>query len=281
MWHWDSCFHAIAWRADRSGARARRAAHRAALGARRTASCRTRSSGTRRPAGGARRCTRRAGSLGDRCTETIGPPLLAFAWEIVADASPDEPGLSHRGAARRSPRTCAGSSSERDPDGDGLLTIVAARRVGPRRLAEVRPGLRPPDARPRRLRAAHGARPPRAAGTRATLIARYDHHVEDVLGQRRVRAVAARDGAPERRRVVERRGRRASSRRCSSAARRAHAACSSTSPAAPSGPCRVSTWSALSPLVLPGCPSDVRRAARRGAPARRRAATARRSASRR
>ena len=166
MWHWDSCFHAIAWRLiDPARARAELRT-RAAVGPSATASCRTRCSGTRPPAGAAPRSTPRAGPFGDRHTETIGPPLLALAWELVADASPDEPGfrteaiaaLAHAHAlARASPRPRRGRPAvDRRP-----------RRVRPGRLAEVRAGVRPPDARPRRLRAAHGARAPRALGLAA------------------------------------------------------------------------------------------------------------------
>ena len=278
MWHWDSCFHAIAWRALRPRARARRAAHRAALGRGRTASCRTRSSGTA-PAGWRRAplyATR--GLRGDRRTETIGPPLLAFAWEIVADASrDDDPGFRTRGAAPRSathlrlarararPRRRRAADDHRCPTSRASTTRRSTSPVFGR-LTHDRPGYALLVERGRRARLGLA----RASSRATTTTSRTS-------GQRRLRAVAARDGAPERRRRVDARGR---ARVEHGAARallgRAHAACSSTSPAATSGRCASRRGRRCRRSRCAGLPERRAPAPRRGAPARRRAATARR-----
>ena len=70
-------------------------------------------------------------------TATIQTPLLALAWELVAEASPDEPGLRRRGAcpapaalrlARARARPGRRRAADDHPPG----------RVGARRLAQVR-----------------------------------------------------------------------------------------------------------------------------------------------
>ena len=230
-------------------ARAGGAAHGPALRAARTASCRTRRSGTRPPR------WRRAPLYATRELRAATlhgvdrPAAAARSRGSSSRASRDDPGFRTE-ALGRSPRTCDWLEPQRDPDGDGLLTIVAARRVGPRRLAEVRrrssAGSRTTGPATRGSCSAAGGR----AGTRATLIARHDHHVEDVLVNvayaLSLRAMARLSG--------DARGpsaRRASSRRCWSAAWTRDRAV--LRPRRPGGaPVRVSTWSALAPLVLPG-----------------------------
>ena len=108
----------------RAGARPRGAAHAAALGAARTGSSRTRSSGT------APALWRRAPfygthtMLGDVATATIQSPIVALAWEAVADASRDEdPGFATE-ALDELRLHYDWLDRERDPDGDGLLTII-------------------------------------------------------------------------------------------------------------------------------------------------------------
>ena len=225
----------------------------------RTASCRTRCSGTRRR--GWRRAPLYAtrGLVGDRCTESVGPPLLAFAWEIVAAASrADDPGLSRRGAWPRSPATWTGSSTHRDPDGDGLLSIILPDESGlddsPKyapvfgRCTHDRPGYWLLVERARRAgwdsRAHHRRRRPPRRGR---------------LVQRRLRAVAARDGAPERRRRLVARGRArveaALLERCWDERRGLFFDLAGRA----ERPVRVSTWTALAPLVLRDLPEPVRR----------------------
>ena len=87
------------------------------------------------------------GPFGDRCTETIGPPLLAFAWERVADASPDDPGFRSEALARSAPHL-RWLEHHRDPDDDGLLTIVVPDESGLDDSPKYVPGLRPAHPRP-------------------------------------------------------------------------------------------------------------------------------------
>ena len=226
----------------------------------RTASCRTRSSGTRRR--GWRRAPLYAtrGLLGDRRTESVGPPLLAFAWEIVADGigARTIPGFAREALDALAPHLRLARAPPR-PRRRRPAVDHPARRVRPRRLAEVRrrcsAAARTTGPATACSSSARGAR----AGTRARIIAALRPPRRGRLVQRRLRAVAARDGAPERRRGVDRAGARASRRRCSSAAGTSAAACSSTSPAAPSGrvPSRPGRRSPRS--CSRRCPSDVRR----------------------
>src|SRR4029079_460266 len=60
---------------------------------------------------------------GSRHTTTIGPPLLAFAWERVAAASADEPGFATE-ALHALEAHLDWLERERDVDGDGLITII-------------------------------------------------------------------------------------------------------------------------------------------------------------
>ena len=57
----------------------------------------------------------------DRVTRTIQPPFVAFAWELVAQASPDDPGFARRGG--------------RGPGGAARLARARAEpgRLGPHR----------------------------------------------------------------------------------------------------------------------------------------------------
>ena len=250
MWHWDSCFHAIAWRLI-DPARAR-AELRTVLRSGRPDGFLPHTVFWDAPAGWRRAplyATR--GLLGDRHTETIGPPLLAFAWELVADASPDDPRVSRRGAARaRLPPALARTRAR--PRRRRAAVDHRPGRVGPRRRAEVRAGVRAHDARSCRLRAADRARPARALGLAHAARALRPQR-RGRLGERRLRAVAARDGAAQRRSRRGRRGRRASSRRCSTAASTSAAACSSTSPAATSGRCGSRRGRRCRRSCCPGC----------------------------
>jgi len=255
MWHWDSCFHAIAWtRVDPARARAEL---RTVLRSGRADGFLPHTAFWDAPAGWRRAplyATR--GPLGDRHTETIGPPLLPFAWEIVADASPDEPGFRSEALAQLAAHL-RWLEHHRDPDGDGLLTIVAPDESGlddsPKyapvfgRLTHDRPGY-----------ALLMERGRRAGWDSRTLIARHDHHVEDVWVNvayaLSLHAMARLSEGPS----------------WAAKARRVEAALLERCLDERSGlffdlagraerPVPVSTWSALTPLVLPGVPEAVRR----------------------
>ncbi|HEV7883771.1 MAG TPA: hypothetical protein VGO81_09380, partial [Solirubrobacteraceae bacterium] len=177
MWHWDSCFHAIAWR-HVDAARAR-AELRTVLRSGRPDGFLPHTVFWHAPAGWRRAplyATR--GFFGDWHTETIGPPLLAFAWEIVAEASVDEPGFRTEALAALGAHM-DWLEHHRDPDGDGLLSIVAPDESGlddsPKyepvfgRLTHDRPGYW--------LLMERGRR---AGWDSRRLIQRHDHNVEDV-----------------------------------------------------------------------------------------------------
>jgi glycogen debranching enzyme len=256
MWHWDSCFHAIAWcHVDPARARAEL---RTILRSGRpdgflphTVFWDARAGWRRAPLYATR------GFVGDWRTETTGPPLLAFAWEIVADASGDEdPGFRTEAlpALRRHLEWLA---RERDPDGDGLLTIILPDESGlddsPKyapvygRLAHDRPGYW--------LLVERGRR---EGWDSRRIIERYEHHVEDVwfnvayaLSLHAMARLSAATSWTARARRVE----KALLERCwdeksglffDLAGPHEH-------------PVRVSTWSSLSPLVIEGIPDEVRR----------------------
>ena len=65
-------------------------------------------------------------------TSTIQPPLLAWAWRIAVGDPRSEPRIARHHEWLR---------ANRDLEGDGLLWLDPARRVGARLLAQVRPGL--------------------------------------------------------------------------------------------------------------------------------------------
>jgi hypothetical protein len=255
MWHWDSCFHAIAWRhVDPARARAEL---RTVLRSGRPDGFLPHTVFWDAPAGWRRSplyATR--GLLGDHHTETIGPPLLAYAWELVADASPDEPGF--RGEALAELAThLRWLEHERDPDRDGLLSIVVPDESGlddsPKyepvfgRLAHDRPGYALLMERGRRARWDSHA-----------LIARYDHHVEDVwvnvafaLSLHAMARCSGDESWTARAVRVE----QALLERCLDRRTGLFLDLAGRD----ERPVRVSTWSALSPLALRGLPERVRR----------------------
>jgi glycogen debranching enzyme len=178
QWYWDSCFHAIVWaRLDPARARAEL---RTLLRAGRpdgfvphTVFWHAAPRWRRAPFYATERFR------GNAATCSIQTPLLAFAWERVAAASPDEPGFATE--ALDELRTHADwLERERDPDGDGLISILLPDESGlddsPKydpvygRLAHWRPGYFRLVERCRRLRWNSHA-----------IIAAYDEHVEDVL----------------------------------------------------------------------------------------------------
>ncbi len=255
QWHWDSCFHAIAWR--RHDVRRAREELRTVLRGGRadgfiphTVFWHNHPRWRRAPLYATQR------SRGSRHTTTIGPPLLAYAWEIVARASTDEPGFATE-ALHALEAHLDWLERERDVDGDGLLTIILPDESGiddsPKYdavygpYAHYKPGYF-------RLVARYG----KLGWSTHAIAAAHDEHVEDVwvnvayaLSLRAMARLAG-DGAYARRaqRVEAALLERCLDRKTGlffDLAGRAER------------PVHVSTWSALSPLVLDALPEDVRR----------------------
>jgi glycogen debranching enzyme len=258
QWYWDSCFRAIVWR--RFDPRRARDELRTLLRA-----------GERgfvphtafwdHPPGWRRAPLYATPKLfGNRATASIQTPLLALAWEIVADASSDEPEFRHEALAELR-RHYDWLGSERDPDGDGLLTILFPDESGlddsPKYdrfygwMAHHRPGYFWLVERSRRL------------GYDVYEIAvRYREHVEDVLVNvayaRGLRALSrligegpAADLYGARAEQVE----QALLERCWDERRGLFFDAA--------GPdehqLQVNTWASLAPLALPDLPEDIRR----------------------
>jgi hypothetical protein len=175
QWYWDSCFHAIAWaHVDRARAKEEL---RTLLRAGRpdgfiphTAFWQASPRWRRAPLYATQ------GYRGNTGTSSIQTPLLALAWERVADG--DEAFI----AEGLQPLTAHAHwlIRERDPDGDGLITILLPDESGlddsPKydsvfgALAHWRPGY---------ARLVHRCR--RARYDARTLTRATDEHVEDVL----------------------------------------------------------------------------------------------------
>lgn len=257
QWYWDSCFHAIAWTHFDPG-RAREELHTLVRAGRldgfipHTAFWDRPAYWRRAPFYGTHTV------FGASATATLQTPLLALAWEAVAAASPGHPAFVADGLPQLRLHY-EWLARERDVDGDGLLTTIYPDESGlddSPKYDEVFGWMRHDSIgywwlveRYRRL------------GYDAHAIAeRYDEHVEDVcvnvfyaLG---LHALSRLD--PEHGDVWAARARRteiALLERCHDeatglffdlAGRRER-------------PVRVSTWSALAPLALPGLPEDVRR----------------------
>ncbi len=254
MWHWDSCFHAIAWR-NIDPARAQ-AELRTILSSGRPEGFMPHTVFWDAPAGWRRAplyATR--GFLGDWRTETIGPPLLAFAWEIVAAASPDEPAF-RREALPRLGTHLRWLGRERDPDEDGLLSIIVPDESG---LDDS------PKYEPVYGRLAHDRigylllmeRGRRARWDARALIERFDHHVEDVwmnvayaLSLHAMARLSGESCWTTRARRVE----TALLERCYDERTGLFFDLAGRN----ERPVAVSTWSSLSPLVLDGIPEHVR-----------------------
>jgi glycogen debranching enzyme len=260
QWYWDSCFHAIVWRHFDPG-RAR-AELRTLVRAGRLDGFIPHTAFWDRPA-----YWRRAPFYGTHtvfgcsATATIQTPLIALAWELVAAASPDEPVFA-RDALPQLRLHYDWLASTRDVDGDGLLTIIQPDESGlddsPKYdqlygwMRHDRPGHFWLIERYRRL------------SYDATMIAaRYEQHVEDVAvnvfyalalqSLARLCVAAGEDGAvyTERARTVE----RALLQRCYDE----RTGLFYDLGGGAEQPLRVSTWSSLAPLALPGLPEDVRR----------------------
>ena len=255
QWYWDSCFHAIVWRLFEP-ARAR-AELRTLLRAGRLDGFIPHTvfwhdaAGWRRAPLYATRSRR-----GDRATAHIQTPMLALAWELVARASPDDPGFATE-ALDALRLHYDWLDRHRDPDGDGLISIIHPDESGlddsPKYdevfgwMAHYLPGYMWLVERSRRMNYESRA-----------IIERYDEHVEDVLvnvlyalSLRALGRLAGDGGYAARAARVE----QALLERCwdgdrglfwDLAGRGEH-------------PVRVSTWSSLAPLALPSLPEDVAR----------------------
>ena len=258
QWFWDSCFHAIVWR-HFDVARAREEL-RTLLRAGRLDGFLPHTVFWDRPARWRRAPFYGTHTfLGNLSTATIQTPVIGIAWEIVARASADEPEFATE-ALPQLKLHHDWLAEARDPDGDGLLTIINPDESGLddspkydpvfRWMRHDLPGFFWLIERYRRL------------GYDAHAIAaRYDEHVEDVLVnvcyalslRALARLLGPDEGAAYERRAA--RTERALVERCwdehrglffDLAGRREE-------------PVRVSTWASLAPIALPSVPEEIRR----------------------
>lgn len=255
QWYWDSCFHAIVWRHFQP-ARAREELRTLVRGGRldgfvpHTIFWHDRPGWRRAPfyATHSIRAT--------RATAHTMTPVLALAWELVAEASPDTPEFVSEGLdALRLHYDWL--DQHRDPDQDGLISIIHPDESGLddspkydavyRWMSHYRPGYMWLVQRSRRLR--YDSR---------EVIARYAEHVEDVLVNvfyaLSLRALARMSDDELYRRRAER-TERALLERCWD--ERAGLFWDLVGPG--HRPLRVSTWSSLAPLALPSLPATVAR----------------------
>ncbi|MTD44036.1 hypothetical protein GKE82_06900 [Conexibacter sp. W3-3-2] len=256
MWHWDSCFHAIAWcRYDRGRARAEL---RTVLRSGDPDGFLPHTVFWDAPAGWRRApfyATER--SWGSWRTTTIDPPLLPLAWEHVARASAEEdPGF----ATEALPALAAHLDwlqARRSVRDDGLLTIVLPDESGLDDAPAYDPVFGPHvHYRPGYFRLVR--RWQRLGWDAHRIAATTDRHCVDVLVTTAyalsLHAMARLSGE---------------ARWATRAARVEQALCEQCLDPATGlflhlagrarTPVRVSTWAALAPLALPGVPLDVRR----------------------
>jgi hypothetical protein len=255
QWYWDSCFHAIVW--SHFDPRRARQELRTLLKAGNGKGFLPHTTFWDWPAGWRRAPLYATSSFRNSlATISIQTPLIALAWEIVANASEDDlPSFRTEGLEELKAHY-EWLSDRRDPDGDGLITILFPDESGLddspkyddvyRWMAHDRPGYVVLVERARRYRCdAH------------EITRRHDHHVEDVLVNvfyaLSLRALGRLSGEAiwfERAEHTE----RALLERCYDpstglfydlAGRKEERM-------------RVSTWSALAPLALDALPDDVR-----------------------
>jgi glycogen debranching enzyme len=253
QWYWDSCFHAVVWR-HFEPARARDELRTLMRSGRldgfipHTVFWHD-SAGWRRAPFYATHSLR-----GDRGTAHIQTPMVALAWELVADASPDDPGFATE-ALDALRLHYDWLDRHRDPDRDGLISIVHPDESGlddsPKYdevfgwMSHYLPGYFWLVERSRRL--GYDSR---------TIIERYDEHVEDVLVNTlyalSLRALARLSGQDEYAARADR-TEQALLEHCWDEQRglfwdlagRDHRQM------------RTSTWSSLAPLALPSLPGEV------------------------
>jgi len=256
QWYWDSCFHAIAWR-HLDPARARAELQTLVRAGRldgfipHTAFWVTPAYWRRAPFYGTHTV------FGATATSTIQTPLIALAWELVAAASSDDPGFARAGLPQLRLHY-DWLERERDPDGDGLLTIIHPDESGlddsPKYdevfgwMRHFRPGYFWLVERCRRL-----------SYDAAAIVERYEEHVEDVLVNvfyaLSLRALARLD--PDRGAVYATRAQRTEAAllaRCYDERTGLFFDLAGRS----ERQVRVSTWSSLAPLALSSMPDDVR-----------------------
>jgi len=113
QWYWDSCFAAIAWR--RFEPRRARAELESLLAAQRADGFIGHTIFWRRPVTPLRLLFYNVASRRSLQTETIQPPLLAWAWRLAVGDPGEEPRIG---------RQAEWLQANRDLEGDGLLWIV-------------------------------------------------------------------------------------------------------------------------------------------------------------
>jgi glycogen debranching enzyme len=252
QWYWDSCFHAIVWRhIDPERAREELRTLVRAMSPKglvpHTVFWAGRARWRRAP------IYATASTFGSLATAHTQTPALALAWEVVADGGREfelegvEPLARHYDWLAR----------ERDPDGDGLVTILFPDESGLddspkydpvyRRMAHYRPGY---------FRLVERYR--RRGYRTQSIVERFDHHVEDVLFNvvyaLSLRALHRMSGEPR----FLRRAQRAEAAlmdRCWDERRGLFFDLATRSERR----IDVSTWSSLAPLTLSALPEHVRR----------------------
>jgi glycogen debranching enzyme len=260
QWYWDSCFHAIVWRHFDPG-RAReelRTLLRAGDGdgfIPHTVFWDSPARWRRAPLYATRSMS------GDRASANIQTPMIALAWEAVAERSAgDDPGFATEGleALRRHYDWL---DEHRDPDGDGLISIIHPDESGlddsPKYdqvfgwMSHYRPGYFWLVERTRRM--GYDAR---------EVIATYDEHVEDVLVNvlyaLSLRSLARLLGATNGGGEYEMRAERAEAallERCWDEGEGLFFDLAGRD----ERQVKVSTWSSLAPLALPSLPPEIAR----------------------
>ena len=198
------------------------------------------------------------GLRGNVATASIGPPVLPLAWELVAAASADtDPAFVEEGLGPLAAHL-DWLARERDPDGDGLLTILLPDESG----LDDSPKYDPVYGRMAHWRlhgyAALVQRCRRAEWDARAYCARWREHVEDVL----VNVLYALS--------LHAMARMSGEARFAARAQRVEQALVGKCLDPGTGlfydlagpdeePVRVSTWSSLAPLALPGVGEDARR----------------------
>jgi glycogen debranching enzyme len=255
QWYWDSCFHAIVWR-HFDPARAREEL-RTLLRAGRLDGFIPHTVFWHNGAGWRRAPFYATHSIrGDGATAHIQTPMLALAWEAVAEASTDEPefGTEALDALRLHYDWL---DEHRDPDGDGLISIIHPDESGlddsPKYdevfgwMSHYLPGYLWLVERSRRM-----------GYDSKAIIERYDEHIEDVLVNvlyaLSLRSLARLCGDPQYKARAER-AEAALIDRCWDEERGLFWDLAGRD----QRPLRVSTWSSLAPLALPSLPEPVAR----------------------
>lgn len=256
QWYWDSCFHAIVWRHfDRRRAREEL---RTLLRSGRLDGFIPHTIFWQAPPLWRRAPFYATHSMrGDDATAHIQTPIIALAWKLVADVSDDEPGFATE-ALDALRLHYDWLDYHRDPDGDGLISIIHPDESGlddsPKYdqvfgwMAHYLPGYFWLVERSRRLR--YDSR---------EIIETYPEHVEDVLvntlyalSLRALSELCGEGPAGTYRRRAER-TEAALLERCWDP----EAGLFWDLAGPHSEPIRISTWSSLAPLALPSLPPEL------------------------